>query len=178
MTFASIIEQVIKMEGGLSMDPDDPGNWTGRAKGRGELKGTRFGISAAQFPNEDIQNLTKARAIELYAEVYYYAPKIDRLPGALQLVALDATVQHGPGSKRLDDDGGIRFLQRALGVTDDGAIGSQTVQAAESADPLLVNCRSLGYRLRYMTYTPTWGKNSRGLARRIAHLLIGQELVR
>jgi lysozyme family protein len=178
MTFASIIEQVIELEGGLSMDPDDPGNWTGGAKGLGELRGTRFGISAKQFPNEDIKNLTKARAIEIYAEVYYYAPKIDRLPGSLQLVALDATVHHGPGSKRLDDDGGIRFLQRALGVTDDGAIGPKTVQAAESADPLLVNCRSLGYRLRYMTYVPTWSKNSRGFARRIAHFLINQDLVR
>jgi hypothetical protein len=52
------------------------------------------------------------------------------------------------------------------------------VQAAESADPLLVNCRSLGYRLRYMTYVPTWSKNSRGFARRIAHFLINQDLVR
>lgn len=178
MSFAQMIEHIISIEGDISMDPDDPGNWTGGAKGKGQLKGTRYGISAAQFPDEDIVHLTKARAIELYAERYYHAPKIDLLPDDYQLLVLDATIHHGPGVKRgrLEDDGGIRFLQRALGIQDDGSIGSQTLQAARDANPLLVNSRSLGYRLHYMTYLQTWSKNSRGFARRVAgHLINLQE---
>ena len=33
-------------EGGLSLDPNDRGNWTGGKKGSGELRGTKYGIAA------------------------------------------------------------------------------------------------------------------------------------
>jgi lysozyme family protein len=34
-------------EGGYSNNAADPGNWTGSAIGSGELRGTKYGISAA-----------------------------------------------------------------------------------------------------------------------------------
>lgn len=176
--FSDMIAQILELEGELSMDPDDPGNWTGGAKGLGDLKGTKYGISAAAFPSLDIQGLTRAKAIEIYAREYYHNPGIDKLCPALQLTTLDAVIQHGSGSSKAARDGGIRFLQRALKVPDDGEIGPQTVAAAAAVDPLPVAVRALSYRLHFMTYTKTWSKNSRGFARRIAKLMLSLDGVK
>jgi lysozyme family protein len=58
-------------EGGYQCLRGDKGNWTGGEVGVGELKGTKYGISAREFPNEDIVNLTMDRAAELYREGYW-----------------------------------------------------------------------------------------------------------
>jgi len=52
--FDEIIEVVLKHEGGLVDDPDDPGGLT------------NLGISQRAYPNEDIRGLTVERAKELY----------------------------------------------------------------------------------------------------------------
>jgi lysozyme family protein len=49
-------------EGGYTKNAKDPGNWTGGKVGKGILKGTKYGIAAASFPNLDIANLTKEQA--------------------------------------------------------------------------------------------------------------------
>ena len=65
--FGKAIELVIAThEGGFQKRVDDPGNWTPD----GKLKGTKFGISAHSFPDEDIESLTHSRAEELYRQVW------------------------------------------------------------------------------------------------------------
>ena len=49
--FAAAIAMVLAHEGGFQGMPDDPGNWTGGRLGDGTLKGTKFGISAASYPD-------------------------------------------------------------------------------------------------------------------------------
>lgn len=58
-------------EGGYQCLHGDKGNWTGGAVGVGELKGTKYGISAAQFPTLDIANLTTDQAAQIYQEGYW-----------------------------------------------------------------------------------------------------------
>lgn len=65
--FGEAIEVVIAThEGGFQDRQDDPGNWTPD----GRLKGTKYGISAHSFPDEDIKNLSLNRAEELYRQVW------------------------------------------------------------------------------------------------------------
>ncbi len=90
-----VIGRVIDLEGGLSLNKYDSGNWTGRKVGVGELKGTKFGISAASFPHEDIPNLTQGRATELYYEHYWLTAGCDQLENQLAFVHFDSAVQHG-----------------------------------------------------------------------------------
>ena len=65
--FKKSMEFVLKWEvgnvadGGYTNDPDDPG---------GE---TKWGISKEYHPDEDIKNLTKERALELYYDEYWQA---------------------------------------------------------------------------------------------------------
>jgi lysozyme family protein len=58
-------------EGGYQCLREDKGNWTGGEVGVGELKGTKYGISAREYPNLDIKNLTTDQAAALYQEGYW-----------------------------------------------------------------------------------------------------------
>lgn len=53
---------LLKWEGGYDNDPDDPG---------GE---TKYGIDKRSHPKEDIRNLTKERATQIYWEEYWLRP--------------------------------------------------------------------------------------------------------
>ena len=72
-----LFRRTLKHEGGFQNDPDDDGNWTGGHKGLGICKGTNFGISAKQYPQEDIRGMTQERAIELYLRDYYLPLKLE-----------------------------------------------------------------------------------------------------
>lgn len=65
----------------------------------------------------------------------------------------------------------ILWLQRALGVVDDGVIGPKTLAAALSADPQVLKAKLLAQRLRFMAGLSNWPSFSRGWSRRVADLL-------
>lgn len=115
----------LTMEGGYQCDPDDKGNWTGGKCGVGELKGTKYGISAMSYPHEDIKNLTKERAEYLYKRDYWDRCKCGFMPDPLSVAVFDYAINSGTVQA-------IKDLQRSLGVVVDGIIGNQTIGAANS----------------------------------------------
>ncbi|TCG08389.1 hypothetical protein BZM27_12715 [Paraburkholderia steynii] len=117
---------VVGIEAGFSNDPDDPGNWTGGAKGVGMLKGTKYGISAKAYPTLDIDNLTLADAELLYRRDYWSAVSGDALPWPLVLLVFDCAVNQGQVTARI-------MLQQALGVVVDGKLGPITIAACRAA---------------------------------------------
>lgn len=84
-----------KVEGGLSMDPKDKGNWTGGEVGKGTLKGSNHGISAARYPDEDIANLTMDRVKFLYQRDYWQPHKLDTVEWGKALIIFDSAVNGG-----------------------------------------------------------------------------------
>lgn len=104
--FDEMVGRVLNLEGGLSLNPDDPGNYAG-----GELRGTKFGISARSYPEEDIQGLTVERAKDIYYHDYWLRAGCDRLPQGLAFVHFDAAVNHGVSAAK-------KFLQNAAGSVD------------------------------------------------------------
>ena len=58
MKFEDAFARLIGNEGEFDDSPKDRGNWTGGAIGVGELRGTKYGISAAAFPTLDIKAIT------------------------------------------------------------------------------------------------------------------------
>lgn len=109
-------------EGGLSLDPRDPGNWTSGKPGIGELKGTKFGIAASAHPNIDIANLTPEQADHLRKTEYWDAVRGDEVPPSVAFVLAEAAYGSGPGVA-------IRQLQQTLMVTADGDFGKATMTA-------------------------------------------------
>lgn len=122
MEFNEAIEHVLAKEGGFQDDPDDNGNWTGGRKGKGLLKGTNWGISAAAYPKLDIYNLTREKAIEIYRKDYWAAAYCDLLPAKIRLSVFDTAVNSGSYTA-------IRLLQKAINrkeVKVDGIFGEIT----------------------------------------------------
>lgn len=115
-------EQVIGHEGGFTDDRDDLGNWTGGHVGVGSLKGTKYGVSAASYPNLDIKNLTLQAARDIYWKDYWVPSGAQLVTAGPSLLVFDAAVNAGNSRAR-------KWLQLACGAKADGVIGPKTRQA-------------------------------------------------
>ena len=120
--FLRCVPVILHNEGGYQCDPTDPGNWTSGHIKEGELRGTNYGISAAQYPKEDIQGLTPQRAAEIYFNDYWQPHQCEEMLLSVALMYFDACVLSGP-------EHATRWLQTALGVPVDGKLGSNTMTA-------------------------------------------------
>ena len=156
---------VIGEEGGFSADPADPGNWTGGACGRGACLGTRYGISAAAYPNLAIATLTLDAAQAIYRRDYWDRVQGDGLPPPLALLVFDAAVNNGVGRA-------VRWLQAAVGVAPDGLLGPRTLAAvgAKAGQGAGLLAEFQAQRLTFMAGLPTWRAFGLGWARRLCRL--------
>lgn len=165
MTYDQAFERLIGHEGGFQRDPADRGNWTGGAVGKGDLNGTKYGISAMSYPAEDIQNLTLERAKALYLRDFWNPAGCTAVSPAIRFDLFDAAVNSGVGRA-------VRLLQRACNAAEDGQLGPKTLQALSSMPEARLIARFNGARLAMMTSLPTWPSFSRGWANRIASNLL------
>lgn len=148
--FEQAFRRTVAWEGGYVNHPSDPG---------GE---TNFGISRRAYPHENIAGMTLERAQFLYHRDYWQPCRCEDLPPLIAIELFDAAVNSGVGQA-------VRWLQRALGVADDGAIGPLTLSAAASSGATAALCaRMLGERLAFASSLSTWPSFGRGWARRIA----------
>jgi lysozyme family protein len=131
--FSRAIEVVLRNEGGYSNRPSDKG---------GE---TNFGISKAQYPNEDIKNLTKDKAIAIYYRDYWIPMDLEILSNTdLILQLLDMGVLAGPRTA-------IKLLQRLVGTIADGFLGQMTLKAINEFDGDVVDEYTKRRKLFYVT---------------------------
>jgi lysozyme family protein len=90
---------------------------------------TRWGISKRAYPHLDIAVLTRTVAEDIYRRDYWNKIKGDLMqPAALALLVFSCAVNMSPARA-------TSILQRALGVTDDGIIGPETLIAAQGFHP-------------------------------------------
>lgn len=159
--FGRCLDVTLKYEGGMSTDRRDPGNWTGGKVGKGELRGTKFGIAAASFPNVDIKNLTKAEAAAIYMSSYWNKLRGDDLPAGLDMVTFDYGVNSGVSRS-------AKELQRCVGTTPDGVIGSVTLDMAKRAPAVATIKRMCAARMSFLQGLKTWRTFGKGWSRRVA----------
>lgn len=145
--FPRAAEIILSHEGGYVNDPRDPG---------GE---TRWGISKRAYPGEDIRNLTRERALQLYRRDYWDACRCGEMPWPVALVLFDAAVNQGADYAR-------RTLQAALKVEADGAIGPRTMAALAKADPVPVAIEIQAQRMMRYAALPGWRTFGLGWTRR------------
>lgn len=125
--FFRAFKLIVGEEGGFGNDPKDTGNWTGGKVGQGVLKGTKFGISAAAYPNVDIANLSLEDARAIYYRDYWIPIHGNELPWQWALPVFDSAVNQGVSAA-------TKMMQDAVGVMVDGKIGPRTMAAVTSAD--------------------------------------------
>lgn len=135
--FETAVAVVLTNEGDFQINTNDPGNWTGGVVGEGELRGTNMGISAAQYPDEDIKGMTAQRAKYIYYVDYWKRYQVDKIHvPALQEKLFDMLVVMG-------DNSAVRCLQRACRasgktVLEDGQMGIETLTTANNCDTMLI----------------------------------------
>lgn len=169
MQFDDAFKELINVEGGWSDDPKDPGNWTSGVIGKGELVGTKYGIAANTYGHMNIKQLSLDDAKGIYKRDYWDVWRFDGLssplPDSLQYELFDASVNAGRGNAS-------RFLQRAVKVADDGAIGTVTIKALDDALTEFGIARVeqwfLAEKLTHYTSLKIWERYGRGWARRVA----------
>jgi lysozyme family protein len=151
MRFQFAIERVLGHEAGYVNNPEDPG---------GE---TKWGISKRTYPHLNIKDLTREDAIAIYEKDFWEPIHAANaiFTDALDYQLLDSAVNSGISQS-------IRFLQRAIGVADDGHFGPHSKEILAQVEATDVVFLFLAERLEFMTKLKNWPNASRGWARRIA----------
>lgn len=141
--FLTLINRVLSHEGNYSNDPADPG---------GE---TKFGISKRSYPHLNIKDLTREEAIEIYYKDFWVPLKASLFSFAVQYQLLDFAVNSGIPTA-------TRYLQRAVGVADDGHWGpfSQAAAAKFSESDLIMNFTA--ERMIFQTRLKNWPNHGKG----------------
>lgn len=150
---AEAIERVLLHEGGYVDHPRDPGG------------ATNFGITErvarAYGYKGHVRNLPRATAVDIYRQQYWAPVKGDELPFAVAFQVFDAAVNHGVGNA-------TRWLQRSVGVAEDGKLGPISLGAIRAADPAKLILTFNDIRLKFYASLSTFGTFGRGWSRRLA----------
>ena len=150
--FLEIFDRIIGVEAGYVNNPQDPG---------GE---TKWGISKRSYPNIDIATLTRGGAMDIYYRDFWLVIEADKMSKALAFQCMDFAVNSSIQTA-------IRYLQRAIGVADDGHVGPVTLSKLSATDTNDVILNFNAERLDYMTKLSNWPNAGKGWARRIAQNL-------
>lgn len=128
------------------------------------MKGVTIAVFRA-FKGRDVSK-AELRAISaddlrtIYRRDYWDKVRGDDLPAGLDLVAFDGAVNSGPAQS-------AKWLQRAIGVKDDGRIGAGTIEAALASDVRAVIGDALDKRLGMLRRLKTWPTFGRGWQSRV-----------
>lgn len=146
--------RVLKHEGGYSGNKYDKGNYvcsgtggwvSGKypfscSSGQPVLIGTMRGIAAPVLASylgrvptvQEMKNLTKETALAIYKKNYWDRMKGDLIQNqAVADILFDGCVNHGVTR-------GVKLMQKALNLTQDGIVGPVTLNAINTRDPRLV----------------------------------------
>lgn len=153
--FERAFTELLGHEGGYTNNPADPG---------GE---TNWGITVAVARENGyigtMKDMDQSVAKAIYAKKYWL-DAFDRLPYPVAFQVFDAAVNSGVGQA-------VRWLQRSVGVADDGKLGPVTLAAVTTTDPLKLVLLFNAERLMFMTNLSTWSSFGKGWARRVANNL-------
>jgi lysozyme family protein len=111
---ASALTLIYEGNGRISRDPDDPGGVT------------KYGIAQRWHPDVDVENLTRAQAVDILRAEYWVPIQAAELPWPLAAVLFDHAVHSGAGDA-------AEALQRTVGAKPDQIVGPKTLAAAMSA---------------------------------------------
>lgn len=161
--FERALAHVLKMEGGFTDDPHDPGGPTNMgitlrvfAAWR---KTTLSGTNRARMIRE-LKRIDRETVREIYRRRYWQTARCGELAAPLAVMHFDAAVNHGPGTA-------VRILQEAVRTEIDGKIGPRT--RAALAQTLLADVLTDYAAIRERRYRalPHFWRFGRGWLRRV-----------
>lgn len=158
--FEQSLTEVLKEEGGYVNHPKDPGGATnmGVTQRVYDDYRKRRGLTA-----RPVRQIDTAEVKAIYQASYWYLARCEELPPGIDHVVFDGAVNSGVKQS-------VKWLQRALGVRDDGIIGPTTINAALAADKVELVDAICDARLAFLKVLDTWPTFGRGWQRRVARV--------
>ncbi|MGJ4928160.1 glycoside hydrolase family 108 protein [Bradyrhizobium sp. HKCCYLS2038] len=155
--FERSLRRVLGSEGQYSNHPDDPGGATmwGITKRDYDAFRKRKGL-----PPRDVRLMTVAERDEIYRGKYWNGSRCDEVPDGIDYCLFDGSVNSGVAQS-------VKWMQRALGVKDDGHIGDHTLLAASQADADDVISAMCQQRRAFMRSLKTFKVFGKGWIRRV-----------
>ena len=157
--FPAALNALLKHEGGYVNHPSDPGGMTNL----GVTKRVWEEWVGHEVDEKQMRALTPELVAPLYKKKYWDKVCGDELPSGVDLAVFDLAVNSGPGRA-------AKMLQKVLGVTQDGAIGPQTLFKAVNVDSSKLVADYNVERLAFLMALPTWGTFGKGWGRRVAEV--------
>lgn len=158
--FRACLAETLRWEGGYSDHPDDPGGPTMAGIIQRVYDAWRDNMGLPRRPVRDSEPHEREA---IYRQQYWLAVRGDELPPGVNLAVFDFGVNSGPGRA-------VKALQRALGLTPDGAIGAITIRAAWDAEgegrTADIVAAVMAERRRFIRQIRTYGSFGRGWERR------------
>jgi lysozyme family protein len=150
---------LLKHEGGFVNHPSDPGGMT------------MLGVTQRVWEEwvghpvdeKEMRSLTPEKVAPMYKQKYWDKIRGDDLPSGVDLAVFDCCVNSGPGRA-------AKMLQRVLGLTEDGAIGPNTLAKTLSMDSSKLIADYNAARLAFLQALPTWATFGKGWGRRVAEV--------
>mgnify|MGYP000117872758 CR=1 FL=1 len=158
--FCRALNIMFPHEGGFVNHKNDPGGATKYGITHKTLALWR-GLKSVSV--QDVKNLFRSEAADIYKARYWDVCRCDDLPGGVAYAVYDFAVNSGPRTS-------IKHLQRSLGFVGkdvDGYIGGFTLKAVNRADPKKLINKMCDSRLSFMQKLRNWKSFGRGWSRRV-----------
>jgi len=157
--FGKALSAVLRHEGGFVNHPADPGGMTNL----GCTKATWEQWVGRKVTEAEMRALTPSDVAPLYKKRYWDKVMGDDLPTGVDYAVFDAAVNSGVTRAS-------RWLQQAVGVTDDGVIGPKTLTAVKATDPEVLVQWFNKRRMAFLQSLTTWDTFGKGWGRRVAEV--------
>lgn len=151
---------VLAHEGGYVNHPKDPGGATNKGVTQAVYDSYR---KVKGLPPQTVKLIISNEVAEIYQKQYWRQVKGDDLPAGLDYAVFDFGVNSGVSRA-------ARYLQRLVGVPDDGVIGNQTLAAVYEAarkDEEKLIATYCANRLAFLKSLATFATFGKGWTRRV-----------
>jgi lysozyme family protein len=153
--FDYCLKMLLKHEGGFVNHPKDPGGMTNL----GVTKAVYDKWIGRSSTEAEMRALTPDDVGPIYKANYWDKMRGDDLPSGVDWCAFDWAVNSGTGRP-------AKAIQRAVGVTADGSIGPQTLQAVADVNPERIIRYVYEVRQKFYESLKTFETFGRGWTRR------------
>ncbi len=161
--FAFALAHILKMEGGYTNDPADPGGPTNfgiTLADYATLRGQPIDAASRESLVYGLQHIALSDVEAIYRDRYWGPSSCPALPAPLAFFHFDTAVNMGNGIA-------IRMLQSALGCQVDGAFGPQTQSAAALSNPAIILAAYANLRRARYQSLATFPRFGRGWLTRV-----------
>lgn len=157
--FDKALQLVLKHEGGFVNHPRDPGG----ATNKGVTLQTFRRFFGASKTVDDLRAITAEQLAHVYRRGYWDKCCCDQLPGGVDYAVFDLAVNSGPGRA-------AKFVQAAVGATQDGAIGPHTLELVDNQDATVLINAICDRRRNFLQGLSTFDVFGQGWTKRVAEV--------